>query len=146
VLNLDPAKLLVILVVALVILGPERLPQVARQLGGAWRTLTHLREQVSDEVRKVIPEMDLPNLPRAGAVTSFLTDLTRPPTPTARTSGSDEDVDPSPGAAATGGADPTASATDASASAGIARAAREPAFDATAVGAALLRIDDPSLN
>jgi Sec-independent protein translocase protein TatA len=78
VLNLDPAKLLVILVAALVVLGPDRLPSAARQLGGAWRTLTHLREQVTEEVRRAIPDVDLPHIPRAGAVTNFLTDLTRP--------------------------------------------------------------------
>ena len=33
---LSPAKLLVILVVALVVLGPDKLPKVARQIGGLW--------------------------------------------------------------------------------------------------------------
>ena len=37
-LNLDPAKLLVIAVVAIILLGPDRLPNLARQVGGAWRT------------------------------------------------------------------------------------------------------------
>ena len=31
---LSPAKLLVILVVALVVLGPDKLPRVAKQIGG----------------------------------------------------------------------------------------------------------------
>ena len=38
-LNLDPAKLLIIAVVAVILLGPDKLPQVARQAGAAWRTL-----------------------------------------------------------------------------------------------------------
>lgn len=33
---LSPAKLLVILVIALVVLGPDKLPKVARQIGGLW--------------------------------------------------------------------------------------------------------------
>ena len=76
--SLDPAKMLLILVLALVVLGPERLPRVARQAGAAWRELTRVREQVTEEVRKAIPDLDLPDIPhlRAGAVSSFLTDLT----------------------------------------------------------------------
>jgi len=56
--NLDPAKLLVILVLVLVVLGPERLPRVARQLGAAFHELTRIRDQVTTEVRKSIPELD----------------------------------------------------------------------------------------
>ena len=33
-LNLDPAKLLIIAVVAVILLGPDKLPQVARQVSG----------------------------------------------------------------------------------------------------------------
>ncbi|HVB06516.1 MAG TPA: twin-arginine translocase TatA/TatE family subunit [Acidimicrobiales bacterium] len=97
-LNLDPAKLLVILVVALVILGPERLPQVARQIGTAWRTLTNLREQVTEEVRRALPEVgELPRMPRPGSVSSFLNDLTRP-------GGTEGNADAVASAAATGAA------------------------------------------
>lgn len=73
--SLDPAKLLVILVVALVVLGPERLPRAARQLGIAWRELTRIREEVREEVRSAIPEMDVPRIP-PGSVSGFLRDLT----------------------------------------------------------------------
>ena len=77
--SLDPAKLLVILVVALIVLGPERLPRVARQLGAAWRELTRVRDKVTDEVRSAMPDLDLPKIPRASsAISSFLSDLTRP--------------------------------------------------------------------
>ncbi len=82
VLNLDPAKLLVILAVALVVLGPERLPKTARQIGAAWHTLTNLREQVSEEVRRALPnDLEIPRIPRVGSVTSFINDLTRPAAP-----------------------------------------------------------------
>lgn len=73
--SLDPAKVLVVLVVALIVLGPERLPRAARQLGAAWRELTRIREQVTEEVRAAIPEVDLPRIPQ-GAVSGFLRDLT----------------------------------------------------------------------
>ncbi|MGH9304621.1 MAG: twin-arginine translocase TatA/TatE family subunit [Acidimicrobiales bacterium] len=61
--GLDPAKILMILLVALVVLGPERLPRAARQLGSAWRELTRLREKLETEVRGALPDLDLPKIP-----------------------------------------------------------------------------------
>jgi Sec-independent protein translocase protein TatA len=82
VLNLDPAKLFVILVVAFLVLGPERLPKVARQLGGAWRELTRIRNEVTDEVRAAFPVDDLPHIPHipnaTSAVSSFVSGFTQP--------------------------------------------------------------------
>ncbi len=77
--GLDPAKLLVILVLALILLGPERLPKAARQVGAFWRDLTRLRERLEQEVREAVPDLDLPELPRLrpGGVTSYLTDMMR---------------------------------------------------------------------
>ncbi len=63
-LNLDPAKLLVILVIALVVLGPERLPAVARQMAAVVRELNRVRDQVRDEVKSALPDVDLPKIPR----------------------------------------------------------------------------------
>jgi sec-independent protein translocase protein TatB len=56
-LNLDPGKLLVIGVVAIILLGPDRLPQVARQLGGAWRSLNEFRHRMESEVRNTMPDL-----------------------------------------------------------------------------------------
>src|SRR5580692_3590286 len=56
-LNLDPAKLLVIAVVAVILLGPDRLPQFARQVGSAWRTFTEFRHRVESEVRNSMPDL-----------------------------------------------------------------------------------------
>jgi len=64
VLNLDPAKLLVILVVALVVLGPERLPAVARQMAAVLKELNRVRDQVRDEVKSALPDVDLPKIPK----------------------------------------------------------------------------------
>ncbi|MGA2209899.1 MAG: twin-arginine translocase TatA/TatE family subunit [Acidimicrobiales bacterium] len=61
--GLDPAKVLIILLVAIIVLGPERLPKVARQLGSAWRELTKLRERLENEVRSAMPDLDIPKLP-----------------------------------------------------------------------------------
>ena len=56
-LNLDPGKLLVIAVVAIILLGPDRLPQVARQLGGAWRSFNEFRHRMASEVRNTMPDL-----------------------------------------------------------------------------------------
>ena len=56
-LNLDPAKLLVIAVVAIILLGPDRLPQVARQAGAAWRSFNEFRHRMEREVRNTMPDL-----------------------------------------------------------------------------------------
>ena len=75
--GLDPAKILVILVIALIVLGPERLPTAARQLGGAWRELNSLREKFEEEVRAAVPDLDLPKIPTSPsrAVSGYLSGL-----------------------------------------------------------------------
>ena len=75
--GLDPAKILVILIIALIVLGPERLPTAARQLGGAWRELNRLREKFEAEVRAAVPDLDLPKIPTSPsrAVSGYLTGL-----------------------------------------------------------------------
>ena len=54
---LDPAKLLVILIVGLVVLGPDKLPAVARQMGAAWGQLRQFREKLESEVRDTFPDL-----------------------------------------------------------------------------------------
>lgn len=56
-LNLDPAKLLVIAVVAVILLGPDKLPQVARQVGAAWHAFGEFRHKMESEVRSSIPDL-----------------------------------------------------------------------------------------
>ena len=55
--DLSPVKILLVLVVAVILLGPDKLPQVARQLGAGWRKLQAFREQVDQEVRQNIPDL-----------------------------------------------------------------------------------------
>jgi sec-independent protein translocase protein TatB len=76
--SLDPAKILVILVIALVVLGPERLPKIARQLGAIMREVSKIREQVAQEVRSAIPSDLVPNMPsiRPGSIAGFVSGLT----------------------------------------------------------------------
>lgn len=56
-LSLDPAKVLVVLVVALVVLGPDKLPRAARQVGAAWHQLRRWRARLEEEVRGTFPDL-----------------------------------------------------------------------------------------
>jgi sec-independent protein translocase protein TatB len=71
---LSPAKILIILVVALVVLGPDKLPKVAKQIGGLWGDFRKFRERLESDVRGSFP--DLPPTDKiAQAVRSPLTFL-----------------------------------------------------------------------
>ena len=54
---LDPAKLLVVLVVAVIVLGPDKLPKVARQVGSLWGDFRKLRQRLESEVRGNFPDL-----------------------------------------------------------------------------------------
>jgi Sec-independent protein translocase protein TatA len=78
-----------ILVVALIVLGPERLPKAARQLGSYWRTLIQLRGKLEEEFHSAVPDfkeafpdVGLPRIPKnpRAAVSSFVTGLITPDT------------------------------------------------------------------
>lgn len=52
--NVGPAEVLVILVVALIVFGPKRLPEVGRQIGSAMRELRRMQESVKSELDGVL--------------------------------------------------------------------------------------------
>lgn len=54
---LSPAKLLVVLVVAIIVLGPDKLPKVARQIGSLWGDFRRLRERLETDVRGNFPDL-----------------------------------------------------------------------------------------
>jgi Sec-independent protein translocase protein TatA len=57
VLDLSPTKLLIIFVVAVLLLGPQRLPTFARQLGAGWRRLREVHSRFDTEVREAMPDL-----------------------------------------------------------------------------------------
>jgi TatA/E family protein of Tat protein translocase len=59
---LSPAKLLVVLVVAVIVLGPDKLPKLARQVGSLWGDFRRLRQRLETDVRGNFP--DLPSTER----------------------------------------------------------------------------------
>jgi TatA/E family protein of Tat protein translocase len=56
-LSLNPEKLLVVLIVALILLGPDKLPRLARQLGAGWRHLKEFQMRIEREVRETMPDL-----------------------------------------------------------------------------------------
>ena len=105
---LSPAKILVVLVVAVVVLGPDKLPKVARQLGALWNTFQGFRQRMESEVRDTFPD-----LPSSDTITQAIrSPLTLLDTLGAQPAGSHAAVDGGsghtgiapPGGAATGGA------------------------------------------
>ncbi len=171
-LSLSPAKLLVILVIALIVLGPEKLPQVARQIGAAWHDLRAWRSRIESEVRGTFPNLP-PTHEVAQAVRSPLAFLDRladdhertlseqqPEGPGTEGSGSDESAGIGPGPPLDNGNAPAhGPGTDGSgtthgvgssngAAANGAGAATSPGVHNGPVGANVLPAvpDDPSMN
>jgi sec-independent protein translocase protein TatB len=100
VLNLDPSKLLIIAVVAVILLGPDKLPQVARQVGAAWRSFGEFRHRMESEVRSSIPDLpssaDIARLARSpSALLNHLSNMA--PAEGAATPTSDPTSDDPPG-------------------------------------------------
>jgi Sec-independent protein translocase protein TatA len=137
--NLDPSKFLIIAVVAIILLGPDRLPTVARQVGGAWRSFTAYRHKMESQVRDAMP--DLPSTEEIGRLArspaAFLDHLSTLP--------SDEATPGSPETAHSGLEQPTNGHTSESAAEYMARSAaayrpEEPVAAVPTYGA------DPGLN
>jgi sec-independent protein translocase protein TatB len=49
--DITPLKILIVLLVALVVLGPERLPGMAHQVARGWGDFRRFRDHVESEVR-----------------------------------------------------------------------------------------------
>jgi len=65
--SLGPAEILVILVVALIVLGPKRLPEAGRQIGRFVSEVRHWSSAVQAEIRDVIDTEGEPQPPPATA-------------------------------------------------------------------------------
>ena len=54
---LSPPKLLMILVIALIVLGPDKLPSTARRVGALWSDVNRWRAHLETEVRATFPDL-----------------------------------------------------------------------------------------
>jgi Sec-independent protein translocase protein TatA len=55
--SLNPEKLFVVLIVAMVLLGPDKLPKLARQLGAGWAKVKAFQQRIESEVRETMPDL-----------------------------------------------------------------------------------------
>lgn len=83
--SLGPAEILVIFVVALLVFGPNKMPEIARQVGKGYREFRRVQQHLKSELRDVVAEFDAPT---AAAMV-----VDQPPVPTLPTTG---EVSPEP--------------------------------------------------
>ncbi len=60
--QLGPLEILVVLVVALMVFGPKRLPEVGRQVGHGLRELRKIQDTVRAEIHDVLHTPDVPTV------------------------------------------------------------------------------------
>lgn len=94
VMNVNGFEAMMILVVALIVLGPERLPEAARKAGNFINQMKRMSDSFQQEVRDAVdlPDLDVPDLdtlmkPKSAIMKSVLA----PPTVVAATPVADED-------------------------------------------------------
>jgi sec-independent protein translocase protein TatA len=68
--SLGPAEIMVVLVVALIVLGPNRLPEAGRQLGRAMREARRWSTRLQDEVRSTLNDEPEPVPPVASSTST----------------------------------------------------------------------------
>jgi len=81
--SLGPAEILVILVVALVVLGPKRLPEAGRHIGKFVREVRHWSETIQTDIRDVIDLEGEPAPPPPATAPPAAVAPTAPPQPVA---------------------------------------------------------------
>ena len=59
--SLGPAEILVILVVALLVFGPNKMPEIAKQVGKGFREFRRVQQHLKSELRDVVSEFDSPS-------------------------------------------------------------------------------------
>jgi Tat protein translocase TatB subunit len=66
-LNIGTPELLVILIIALLVVGPQRLPELSRQLGRGLREFRKIQDDVKDMVKVDLDAPEAPASPAAGS-------------------------------------------------------------------------------
>lgn len=56
-LGLSPVRLMILLIAGLILLGPDKLPEAARQVGASWRAFRTFRDSVESQIRETIPDL-----------------------------------------------------------------------------------------
>lgn len=56
-LSLSPVKMLIIVAAVVILLGPDKLPEVAHKLGATWQSLRRFQQRIEAEVRDALPDL-----------------------------------------------------------------------------------------
>jgi sec-independent protein translocase protein TatA len=64
--SLGPAEILVVLVIALLVFGPNKMPEIARQVGKGFREFKRVQQHLKSELRDVVSEFDAPSSTPSG--------------------------------------------------------------------------------
>lgn len=95
--SLGPAEILVVLVIALLVFGPNKMPEIAKQVGKGFREFRRVQQHLRSELRDVVAEFDapassaaveqqaVPMLPPKDETTTPSDDSGMPPPPAAST-------------------------------------------------------------
>jgi Tat protein translocase TatB subunit len=133
--SIGPAELVLVFIIALVVLGPKRLPEVGRQIGRAVREFRTATSQIRSEMGVDDIAADVRDIRKTVGVDGITRDLKR-------------DVDEAKGAFRIDTGTPGAAASPAGETqdgAGTATPAAKPAPDSTVAGAAPATSGDASL-
>ena len=76
--NLDPTKILIIVTVALVVLGPDKLPTALKTLGKYWNEFNRVRSRIRDEMNVALSTITDQITPVRGVVESALGEIKDP--------------------------------------------------------------------
>jgi Tat protein translocase TatB subunit len=95
-LNIGTPELLVILIVALLVVGPQRLPELSRQLGRGLREFRKIQDDVKDMVKVDLDAPDAPSPAPAGGPMAPGVHRTRRPADTDVAAGNGHAVGASP--------------------------------------------------
>ena len=56
-LSLSPMKILIIVAAVVLLLGPDKLPEVAHKMGSTWQSLRRFQQRIESEVRDALPDL-----------------------------------------------------------------------------------------
>jgi|SRR5215470_8180896 len=88
--SLGPAEILVVLVVALLVFGPDKMPDMARQAGRAFREFRRVQQHLRSEIHDAVGDLTssapssspggdpAPTLPPKDTADTIVTDATAP--------------------------------------------------------------------
>jgi TatA/E family protein of Tat protein translocase len=92
--SLGPAEILVIFVVALLVFGPTRLPEVGRQVGRGIRELRKFQQTITSDLNDLIPDDVSDHVEPAPSLPPIAVDPPATPSPAEPTSPDPASPDP----------------------------------------------------